>query len=165
MSSTCHPTTPSEPLVRPRPRRPRNPIDRPQRRIEITRHPSVKAVKLADVSALYGATFFRDVLARFAVSLEQPRLTPAEVEYASGSIYLNFSTIPVYHRVKFSVNDPHAYSSSDAISRDAIHVRPTRKNKHGNDVLGRFDTALVRIGPGSNDTPDAPTMGFIVRNP
>ncbi len=159
MSSTCHPTTPSEPLVRPRPRRPRNPIDRPQRRIEITRHPSVKAVKLADVSALYGATFFRDALARFAVSLEQPHLTPAEVEYASGSIYLNFSTIPVYHRVKFSVNDPHAYSSSDAISRDAIHVRPTRKNKHGNDVPGRFDTALVRIGPGSNDTPDAPTMG------
>ncbi|KAI0749087.1 hypothetical protein C8Q74DRAFT_1212299 [Fomes fomentarius] len=135
------------------------PLTRPTPGTLITRHPSVKAVKLADVSALYGATFFRDALARFAVSLDQPHLTPAEVEYTSGSIYLNFSTILVYHRVKFSVHDPHAYSSSDAISRDAIHVRPTRKNKHGIDVPGRFDTALVCIGPGSKDSPGAPTIG------
>ncbi|KAI0737930.1 hypothetical protein C8Q80DRAFT_1222642 [Daedaleopsis nitida] len=113
-------------------------------RIEMTRHPSA-VVKVAQLPTLFGARFFRDTLARFIVLKNNPSLTPSEVELASAGVFLNFRTVPVYHKVKFWVADPHGLAAPDSETRDVVHVRPARKNKHGTDIPGRFDTALIRV--------------------
>lgn len=124
--------------------RPRDHPDRPHLRIEITRHPSVCAVRLAQLPSKYGATYFRDALARFVVSVNHPDLSPAEVEKESASIFFPFNTVSAFHKIKFWVQDPHGLSLPGSEIRDVIHVTPARKNKHGAVIPGRFDTALVR---------------------
>lgn len=112
-------------------------------RIEMTRHPSSN-VKIAQLSSQHGATFFRDALTRFIVSQNHPLMTPAEIERASASVYLPFSSIPVYHKIKVWVQDPHDVAAPDSKTRDVIHVRPARLDKYSNSIPARFDTALVR---------------------
>ncbi|EIW63618.1 uncharacterized protein TRAVEDRAFT_114206 [Trametes versicolor FP-101664 SS1] len=113
-------------------------------RIVMTRHPSVKAVTFENLISQYGATFFRDALARFVVIRNQPTLTPAQVELASGSVYFNFRAVPVYHKIKFAIEDILGLGTSRASIEDVAHVRPARKGKYDIDVAARHDTVLVR---------------------
>ncbi|RPD62619.1 hypothetical protein L226DRAFT_458001 [Lentinus tigrinus ALCF2SS1-7] len=129
--------------------RPRDSADKPRRRIDLTRHPSA-TVPLDQLQVKYGATYFRDALSRFVVRRNSPHLTPAQQERASASIYLNFQKISVYHKIKFWVPDPDGVALPGTERRDVIHIRPVHKNKYGDDIAGRFDTALVRMG-----TPDS----------
>lgn len=115
----------------------------------MTRHPSAKAVPLDDIVNIYGATFFRDALTRFVVRLNQPTLTSAQVELAAGAVYLNFRKLPVYHKIKFMLKDVQGLGTSSAITQDIAHVRPPRKGKYDANVAARFDTVLVRPGPGA----------------
>ncbi|KAI0703890.1 hypothetical protein C8T65DRAFT_810535 [Cerioporus squamosus] len=142
----CHGAPLSSSADRPRARvgRPQDPPKKPRRRIEMTRHPSVKAVKIADLPTRYGATYFRDALSRFVVQRNHPEFTPAQQERAAASVYLNFHKIPAYHKVKLWLDDPHSFALPGSELRDVIHSRPTRQNKHGHVLPGRFDTALVR---------------------
>ncbi|KAI0696143.1 hypothetical protein C8T65DRAFT_698500 [Cerioporus squamosus] len=110
----------------------------------MTCNPSVKAVKLEEVTARYGATYFRDALSRFVAQRNHPEYTPAQLERAAASVYIPFYKIPVFHKVKFWLEDPHDFALPGSELRDVIHCRPSRKSKHGNDIPGRFDTALVR---------------------
>ena len=130
--------------------RPRDLATPRRRHIEMTRHASVKAVKFADLAPRYGATYFRDALSRFVVQRNHPELTTAQQERAAASIYFHFNKIPAFHKVKFWLEDPHGLALPGTELRDVVHCRPTRKNKHGDDVPGRFDTALVRVS-GSED--------------
>lgn len=111
----------------------------------MTRHPTLRAVKLDALRMRYGAAFFRDALARYVVKVNNPHLSDGQIERASASVYLNFRTVPVYHKVKFWVRDPHGLAAPGSEMRDVVHVRPSRKNKYGDDIPGRFDTALVRV--------------------
>lgn len=113
-------------------------------RIIMTRHPSAKAVSFDDVVSQYGAPFFRDALARFVVSRNDPTLSPAQVELASGSVYFGFRKVPVYHKIKFTIEDVLGLGTSRSIVEDVAHVRPARKGKYGADVAARHDTVLVR---------------------
>lgn len=110
----------------------------------MTRHPSVKAVTFETLISQYGATFFRDALTRFVVIRNQPTLTPAQVELASGSVYFNFRAVPVYHKIKFTIEDILGLGTSRASIEDVAHVRPARKGKYDIDVAARHDTVLVR---------------------
>ncbi|KAI0681718.1 hypothetical protein C8T65DRAFT_751357 [Cerioporus squamosus] len=112
----------------------------------MTRHPSA-SVKLEDLAPKYGATFFRDALTRFVVKQNSPELTAAQQERASASVYLNFNKVGAYHKVKFTLDDPHEFALPSSETKDVIHVRPVRKNKHGDELPGRFDTALTRVSP------------------
>ncbi|RPD75308.1 hypothetical protein L226DRAFT_462412 [Lentinus tigrinus ALCF2SS1-7] len=123
--------------------RPQDPVNKPKRRIEMTRHPSVKAVPLDHLGERYGALYFRDALSRFVVQHNHPEYTRAQLERASASVYFNFHKIPAFHKVKFWLDDPHGFPDADL--RDVIHCRPIRQNKYGDDIPGRFDTALVRL--------------------
>lgn len=133
--------------------RPPEPTDKPRTRIEMTRHPSVRAVKIVQLPEQYGTTFFRDALARFVVAHNNPSWTSAEIERASAGVYFRFSSVAVYHKVKFWIPDPHGLALPGSEMRDVIHARPMRKNKHGSDVPGRFDTALVRLTAGRDAEP------------
>lgn len=123
----------------------------PRRRIEMTRHASARSVPLDAVPARYGATYFRDALSRFVVQRNHPEYTRAQQERAAASVYFHFSKIPAYHKVKFWLEDPHGLGLPENDLHDVIHCRPSRKNKYGDDIPGRFDTALVRIAGHESD--------------
>ncbi|KAI0762223.1 hypothetical protein C8Q74DRAFT_135973 [Fomes fomentarius] len=131
----------------PGPGRPHEPINKPRLHIEMAKHPSA-SIALHQLPIQYSAAYFRDALTRFIVTFNHPTFTGAQVEHASAGVYLNFRRVPVYNKVKFWITDPHGLAAPECEARDVIHVRPSRKNKHGADVGGRFDTALVRI-PGA----------------
>ncbi|THU92309.1 hypothetical protein K435DRAFT_820522 [Dendrothele bispora CBS 962.96] len=102
------------------------------RTLKLTKHPSVYAVKIPEGSSL----------CRFLVQLKNPHLSGRRLEDAVDSLFLGISHVSTYHRVKFLQYDELTNVFSTA---DSIHVQPSRRDKHGKDVNGRFDTALVRI--------------------
>ncbi|THU77482.1 hypothetical protein K435DRAFT_832430 [Dendrothele bispora CBS 962.96] len=90
------------------------------RMLKMAKHPSAKLVKVSDAVEKYGATFFADALSRFIVELESPNLFGRRLDDAVDSHFLGVSSVAAYHQ-------------------------PSRLDRKGNIVPGRFDTALVRI--------------------
>ncbi|KAI8994099.1 hypothetical protein BD414DRAFT_513707 [Trametes punicea] len=113
-------------------------------RIQMARHPSVKSVTFADIAAKYGATHFRDTLARFVVQQNHPNLAAHEVEQRSAGVYFGFNSVSAFHKIKFNIPDVQGLGLQTSDPRDVVHVRPARKNKYHNTVPGRFDTALIQ---------------------
>ena len=110
----------------------------------MTRHPTINSVHLTTLTSAYEAKFFRDALARFVVHQNNPTFTDAQIERHSASVHIPMQKVPVFHKVKFWVSDPHGLAALGTETRDVIHVRPGRKNKYGDDLPARFDTVLVR---------------------
>ncbi|KAH9941883.1 uncharacterized protein BXZ73DRAFT_41443 [Epithele typhae] len=118
--------------------------DSPPARIQMTRHPST-VVRLGDIVTQYGAKYFRDTLSRYIVSVTHPHLQSARMaDLEAGRIYLNFAKVPVFHKIKFALPDPHDVGDPNALSQDAVHICPVRENKKGRILRSRFDTVLVR---------------------
>ncbi|KAH9857831.1 hypothetical protein C2E23DRAFT_720065 [Lenzites betulinus] len=122
-------------------------------RLEMTRYPSVSAAITFQQLALdYGATYFRDVLARFVAQrndvLHQLSDSDTEIEKASAAIYFPFHRVPVYHRIKIWIDEPDGLLAIPQVG-DLIHVRPSRQDRHGTTVPARFDTVLVNVGTSS----------------
>lgn len=115
--------------------------------VKMTRHPSVKSVKFADTVTRYGATFFRDALARFAIKRNNPLLSAHEVERRSGGLYFGFNSVAAYHKIKVNLPDVQGLGIQELGRQDVIHVRPERKDKYRRIVPGRFDTALAHVDP------------------
>lgn len=111
----------------------------PGRRLKMTKHPTMRAVSVDKLISTYGATFIRDALARFAAQWRNPQLNRPQVERQAAHINLPFVYVSTYHRIKFTLENGNA-------TVDSIHVRPARKDKKGQNIPGRFDTVLVRIG-------------------
>ncbi|KAJ7603583.1 hypothetical protein FB45DRAFT_1087710 [Roridomyces roridus] len=109
-----------------------------ERQLKMTKHPSVKAVRLTRLVADYGAKFFRDALARYVVQLNDPTLSRAQVETRSQDLNFPFNALPVFHRIKFVTEDPYtARGPEDSVNSQKGELLP-----------GRFDTALVNDGTG-----------------
>ena len=87
----------------------------PQRQLKMTRHPTLNAVSIESICSNYGATFFRHTLARFLVQWNNPLLSRKEIEKRSLDTYLPFCSLPVFHRIKFQVNEVGIISTADAI--------------------------------------------------
>ena len=118
-----------------------------QRQLKIALHPTLNAVSIEKICSDYGATFFRHALARFLVQWNNPLLGRREIEEKSLDTYLPFQSLPVFHRIKFQVNEEGVISTADA-----IHAQPSRKDCRAHTIPGRFDTALVHVGSGRNLT-------------
>ena len=117
----------------------RHPQLLPPRTLKMTCRPSVRAVSIDKLIMDYGATYFRDALARFVVQWQNPDLPPPAVERESVNIRIPFVNVSAYHRIKYVEGD-------ESTTVDSIHVQPKRQDKYGRLVPGRFDTVLVRIG-------------------
>ncbi|KAJ7787078.1 hypothetical protein B0H14DRAFT_3163444 [Mycena olivaceomarginata] len=78
-----------------------------ERQLKITKHPTLKSVRLTRLVADYGATFFHDALARYVVHLNDPELSRRQVEEKSNDLGFSFNSVPVYHRIKFTTPDPY----------------------------------------------------------
>lgn len=91
------------------------------------------------ISEEYGATFFRDALARYVAQSTNLALNRTQVEHAASNIMFPFQKVPVFHKIKL-------VDSENASTVDSIHVRPARHDKYGKIVPSRFDTCLIKIG-------------------
>ncbi|KAJ7793727.1 hypothetical protein B0H14DRAFT_3889119 [Mycena olivaceomarginata] len=103
-----------------------------ERHLKMTKHPTLKLVGMSRLVTDYGATLFRDALARYVVHFTNLDLSPLQVEQNSQDLSFAFNSVPVCHRIKFTSQDP--------------ILRQTLKN--GEDLPARFDTALVNGGNG-----------------
>ncbi|EKM47996.1 uncharacterized protein PHACADRAFT_203394 [Phanerochaete carnosa HHB-10118-sp] len=115
----------------------------------MTREPSVKAVSLDRLEQMYGAKYIMRAIAKYIVRLNYPDASSAEVVRLATTLRLPFHKLPVYHKAKFWESDFLLYrQASDEY--DAIYATPGgRLNKRGQQVAGRFDTAIVNLGTGS----------------
>jgi hypothetical protein len=110
-----------------------------RRILKMAHHPSARAVSIDSLIMNYGATYFRDALARFAVQWQNPCLPPPAVERESVNIEIPFVNVSTYYRIKY-------IEEGATATADSIHVQPKRNDKHGRPISGRFDTVLVYIG-------------------
>lgn len=130
------------------------------RTLHLSKHPTLRAVPLHDIIADsgYGATHFRNALARFVVLLNEPNLTRAQVERKIWGVRLPFTCLPVWHRIKFLRTDPFTQLSTTA---DAIHVRPSKHDSCRKLIPARFDTAWVNDGTGEDVGVDGYHVGRV----
>ncbi|KAJ7881533.1 hypothetical protein B0H14DRAFT_3082561 [Mycena olivaceomarginata] len=113
-----------------------------ERQLKMTKHPTLKSVRMSRLVTDYGATLFRDALARYVVHLNNPDLSPLQ------DLSFAFNSVPVYHRIKFTTQDPYSAPGGPDSVVDSIHVQPCKTLKNGEDLPARFDTALVNGGNG-----------------
>ncbi|KAJ6527827.1 hypothetical protein B0H19DRAFT_969493 [Mycena capillaripes] len=112
-------------------------------------HPSAKGVALMALENNYGAIYFRDAFARYAVSFGHPDLTTRQIEALARDFYTPFQKISVYHKIKFWNTDALGREgAADAL--DTVHVKPGYFNKQNRHVGGRFDTVLVNDSSGEH---------------
>ncbi|KAJ6461769.1 hypothetical protein C8R45DRAFT_841981 [Mycena sanguinolenta] len=118
------------------------------RTLLMAKNPTRKAVKFTALETLYGATFFRDALARYITQLTDPTLTRAQIERDANSFHLPFNKVPVFQNIKFMTSDPYGNAGPTDSIVDSVHVHPIKILANGNEVPARFDTALVNTGNG-----------------
>jgi hypothetical protein len=116
--------------------------------LTLTKWPSKSAVDLDEIVAKYGAIFFREALCRYLVLSKHsgPPLTSNQLERAILYTNLPFTSVPVYHKLKFTI--PAAPGRAKHLTLDAIYVRPERQSEKGPVIPARFDTVLVNTGLG-----------------
>ena len=115
--------------------------------IKMTKHPSRKAVTLDALTLEYGAIDFADALADFVIHHNNPELPAAAARRAANNLLIPIQKVSVFHKMKFWIHD--ALKRQDkADFLDTVHARPTRQDKRGRPVPGRFDTILVDEGEG-----------------
>ncbi|KAJ7812442.1 hypothetical protein B0H14DRAFT_3752478 [Mycena olivaceomarginata] len=119
-----------------------------ERRLKMTKHPTHRSVRFSSLVSDYGAELFRDALTRFIVKFNDPHFTPTQVEAQSAGLALPFSRVPVFHRIKYTTEDPYTNGGPSDSVVDSIHVQPAKVVGRGKELSGRFDTALVNDGSG-----------------
>lgn len=118
--------------------------------LTVAKWPSAKAVNLDDVVNDYQATFFREALRRHIVLStwhSGSQLTRPLLEELILYSELPFTTVPVYHKLKYIALTES--SQNQYVTLDAIHARPARRSKKGINVPSRFDTVLLDVGSGT----------------
>ncbi|KAJ6540469.1 hypothetical protein B0H19DRAFT_1212980 [Mycena capillaripes] len=122
-----------------------------ERQLKMTKFPTQRSVRFTKLVSDYGATFFRDTLSRFIVHFNDPTLSAAQVEAQSTSIALPFNTVPVFHKIKYTTEDPYTAGGPTDSVIDAIHVQPGKQLDNSKELPARFDTALVNLIGGSGN--------------
>ncbi|EIM79496.1 uncharacterized protein STEHIDRAFT_69427 [Stereum hirsutum FP-91666 SS1] len=124
--------------------------------IKMTRNPTLKSVSFDDLAADYGAHSFRTELAKFIIRHQNEMYTENRIAREAEDIFLGFDRVPVYHKVKFWLRDPHGRElAQDTL--DVAHCRPLHtppvprgkskaKSKSRLPIPSRFDTVLVDVG-------------------
>ena len=125
----------------------------------LTKRPSASAVDLDSLVKNYGAIFFREALRRHIVLSQHtgPPLTRHQLEQQILYTDLPFTSLPVYHKLKFVVTA----SSTKITTLDAIHVRPERRSKRKTLITARFDTALLNVESGRETGLQGVTLALI----
>ncbi|KAE9383970.1 hypothetical protein BT96DRAFT_1102827, partial [Gymnopus androsaceus JB14] len=122
----------------------------------MAKYPTVQSLGLPAVDKRYLVPFFRAALAHFIVQLHNLTISGPQLEAAALDIDADFTfSIAVYHLIKYTCIDPVTHVCSTA---DSIHVQPAHKDCQNCPILGRFDTALIRV----RDDTQEPVKAFRV---
>ncbi|KAH8085426.1 hypothetical protein BXZ70DRAFT_1045629 [Cristinia sonorae] len=119
----------------------------PQISPKMTKQPSVKGVHLGLLAELYGAVDFQSALKEYIVGCRQPGLSVQALRSRAAKVFLPFIKLPVYHKAKFWDSDFRLFRNNWN-DYDVLHVSPTRQNRRGQELPGRFDTAIINMGNG-----------------
>jgi len=113
----------------------------------LTKWPSVKAVDLDDLVNRYSATFFREALRRYLVLSKNTSTSLTRHQLEQQTLYTDipFTSLPVFHKLKFTTTANADSDEAKLITSDAIHARPERRSKRGTLIPARFDTALLKL--------------------
>jgi hypothetical protein len=126
---------------------PRTPAPGPNERLycprflKMVRNPTVKAVSFEELSVKYGAIDFQDCLADFIARVNNPGASAAVLCACAADTLLQFRSVPVFHRIKFSNSN-----ADDSEIVDSVVVQPEQLDTHGHTVPSRFDTVVVQDG-------------------
>ncbi|KAG2050313.1 hypothetical protein BDR06DRAFT_1065146 [Suillus hirtellus] len=119
----------------------------------LAKHPSAKAVSFRTLISDYGATYFREALARYIVQQNHldESLSRSRLEALAANVHLPFHSVAVYHKIKWLSVDTRGHGDPLA-TVDSVHVMPCRTSTcRKNDALpARFDTALINNGTGQS---------------
>ncbi|THG92925.1 hypothetical protein EW026_g8155 [Hermanssonia centrifuga] len=127
-----------------------NPIhSKHARHIRMSRYPSAKAVPFERLAERYGANDFRNCLARLITQHNHPGASRRELEELSALLPFAFRSVSVYHKARFWENTFSLYRHASD-DYNVLHVTPSRLDKRGQEIPGRFDTALVNDGTGGS---------------
>ncbi|KAJ7694865.1 hypothetical protein B0H17DRAFT_931310 [Mycena rosella] len=118
------------------------------RHLQMSKYPSAYRVTLPTLTTNYGAEYFHDTFARFAVGFQHPEFSKQQIETAASDFFLPFQSVSVYHKIKFWNEDPLGRGETSDVL-DTVHVKPGYTNKRGRLIGGRFDTVLVNDGTGA----------------
>lgn len=134
----------------PRPRPASLSFDRTQ---TLAKHPSAKAVPFRTLISDYGATYFREALARYIAQQNHlgESLSRTRLEALAANVHLPFHSVAVYHKIKWLSVDARGHGDP-LVTVDSVHVMPCRTGtRRKNDALpARFDTALINNGTGQS---------------
>ncbi|KAG1850514.1 hypothetical protein C8R48DRAFT_750112 [Suillus tomentosus] len=117
----------------------------------MTKHPTVKAVSFQKMVEDYGATHFREALARYIVHKRRGDhsvpLRDRELDLLAGDIHFPFNRLPVFHKIKWcSIDTGGVTKGHDTL--DSVHAKP--RQKLGSRLIHRrSDTAFIRLGEDS----------------
>ena len=118
-----------------------------QQKLSIAMHSSTHAVSHEWLRTDYGARFFLPALCRFISLSNKPQQTRPELEESLWNVMIPFTTLPIWHVIKFLCINPITRITSTA---DSVHSQPARHDKHRHVISGRFDMALLNDGSGGN---------------
>ncbi|KAG2356047.1 hypothetical protein BDR07DRAFT_1301436 [Suillus spraguei] len=122
----------------------------------MTKHPSAKSVSLEKLATDYGATHFRDALARFIAQQSRGNdpapLDSQALDVLARDIHFPFHRLPVFHKVKWCSVDARGHGDAH-VTLDSVHAKPQR-NVGAHLTARRSDTALVRVGMNAKDLRD-----------
>ncbi|TFK72412.1 hypothetical protein BDN72DRAFT_928579 [Pluteus cervinus] len=111
-------------------------------KLKMTKRPSARRLTFTKLAEQYHAVDFRQCLARFVISKQNPTYRwPGIIREAENLFLPENLTFPAYHYIKFAAFDPH--SKEEWTTTDIIHAAPRRKNVHERFIPERFDTVII----------------------
>ncbi|KAJ7117694.1 hypothetical protein C8R44DRAFT_832357 [Mycena epipterygia] len=125
------------------------------RALKMTIHPSKTSVSFDALARDYGAEFFRDAIARYVITANNPEFSARQVETYSANLAMPFRTLPVYHKIKYVT------ASAPDTTIDSVYAKPAARNRRGKELAGRFDTVLVNDGTGKDTGVDGYRVGQV----
>jgi hypothetical protein len=98
-----------------------------QPHIQMTLHPT-NNVSLMHFPTKHGAEFFYKALQMTVMCLQNPGVSQECLNYLAPKISMLFTTVPVFHKIKFWNQDPYCQQDCSDILNVA-HVRPCKEGK------------------------------------
>jgi hypothetical protein len=93
----------------------------------MTKHPSAKAVSIQKLVEDYGATHFREALARYVARHGQSNhpapLRNRALDHLAGDIRFPFHSLPVFHKIKWYSIDTGGHAKGH-VTLDSAHAKP-----------------------------------------
>ena len=96
-----------------------------------------------------------DIVTALAAFAARTQLSPSasrnQLRDATNQVHVPRTNVATFYNIKITHPPVDHYGDAPSTT-EIVHVRPARRDSHGRSVEGRFDTVLVKTGPGICDT-------------